>query len=58
MRRAPHLSVHTFNPHHPTVIILEIRRAAYPAVHLFLLSPSQCDHFTNEKSSLSQCAHF
>ena len=50
MRRAPHLTVHAFNPHHQTVIILEIRRAAYPTVHLFLLSPSHCDHFTNENS--------
>ena len=56
MRRAPHLTVHAFNPHHQTVIILEIRRAAYPTVHLFLLSPSHCAILQMRIAGLSHCA--
>ena len=55
---------------HPTVAILQMRRAAYPTVHTqgrgradlshcahFWGWASHCGHFTNEKSCQSHCGH-
>ena len=63
-------TVHTFEAEHPTVAIVQMRRAAYPTVHTqgrgradlshcahFWGWASHCGHFTNEKSCLSHCAH-
>ena len=63
-------TVHTFEADHPTVAILQMRRAAYPTVHTqgrgradlshcahFWGWASHCGHFTNEKSCQSHCGH-
>ena len=63
-------TVHTFEAEHPTVAILQMRRAAYPTVHTQgrgRADLSHCAHFwgwashsghcTNEKRCLSHCAH-
>ena len=63
-------TVHSFEAEHPTVAILQRKRAAYPTVHTqgrgradlshcahFWGWASYCGHFTNENSRLSHCAH-
>ena len=63
-------TVHTFEAEHPTVAILQMRRAAYPTVHTqgrgradlshcahFWGWASHCGHFTNGKRCLSHCGH-
>ena len=51
-------TVHPFNSYHPTVIILQMRRAAYPNVHTF-----NCHHPTvaileMRIADLFHCAYF
>ena len=63
-------TVHTFEAEHPTVAILQMRRAANPTVDTqgrgradlshcahFWGWAYHCGHCTNEKSCLSHCAH-
>ena len=63
-------TVHTSEAEHPTVAILQMRRAAYPTVHTqgrgradlshcahFWGWASHCGHCTNEKRCLSHCGH-
>ena len=57
--RATSPNVHTFNSYHTTttVAVLQMRRAAYPTVHIFCSHHPTVDHFTNEKSSPYPTVH-